>query len=273
MPFVNSVRSTFGPQQKAAPGSLNPWFISNPPVVYFNPDTYTTNASTWTDSISGYVLDKQGDGFISKESNRGLYMSSGTRWGLYGRSHISALDVGTGSATYEFWFYNPLTNYTNTGTGNNNNAGQPGTTESWRTIMTNGMFWEPGEMGIYVAPQSRGGNFLGFNTTNEYGLEYGLSNIGTGWKHLVMVRDTQGRKMYVNGTLAASDNTINTLGTPSSAYLQMNGFANASTTPRIFETFYGDKNFRYGRIRLYPSALSAGTVGQIYNLEKSIYGL
>ena len=103
------------------------------------------------------------------------------------------------------------------------------------------------------------------------GLEYQLSSVGVGWKHIVGIHNPSGRKLYINGSLVASDSVVNSVGTPSSYTMNIGSWYNAGTS--LVETSYSDKRWQFGRIRAYNSELSGATISQIFSLERSIYGV
>ena len=237
------------------------------PIIAFEPETYTANASTWTDSVSGVVLNKVG-GTTAKTGSYQIYMSSGNRWGFTtdgnATEHISALDFGSSPFSIESWIYIPLTTFAQS-TMNYPNSGSQ-TAAGWRTFINNGQFWSANEFNLYVRSE---GTSLGFATHNGNGLEYALSSLGTGWKHLFLTRSSSGRKMYINGSLAASDSTVHTIGTDTNLSLNINGFSNAGT----FNTDYGDQQAKFGHIRFYNSEVSSTNVSGSYNASRSRYGL
>jgi len=267
MPIINSVRSTFGPMGRLAfRPTGTPWFASNPPVFYLNPSTYTANAATWTDSHTGKVFSKVNNSTTAKSGTNIVYAPSGSTFG-FTTSHINELDVGTsGAFSFEIWLYSPTTEYSVTGMttfrdGSTPNAG-------WRTIMNQGTFWSTGEPNLYI---NSIGTHLGLSTNGTNGIEYPLSSVGTGWKHIIGTYSSSGRKLYVNGSLVASDSLTNSIGTPTSRTMNIGSWYSAGTG--LVETSYSDIRWQFGRIRAYNSELSSGTISQIFSLERSIYGV
>jgi hypothetical protein len=236
------------------------------PVVSFEPETYTANASTWVDSVSGVVLNKVGT--TTKTGSYQISMASGNRWGFTTdgstTQHISSLDFGANPFSIEAWVYIPTTTFSQSTMNFSNNGSQ--TNSGWRTLINNGQFWSANEFNFYI---KEGGLYMGFATTGGYGLEAALSSVGTGWKHITLTRDSSGRKMYVNGSLLASDSVVDTMGVNTGLDLNINGFSNNGT----FETNYGDQQVRFGYIRFYNSALGSTQLSGSYNASRSRYGL
>ena len=264
MPINASVRSSFGAQGKFTLRD-NFWWGTNSPVFYLDPAQYTANASTWTDSKSGIVFAKVGDTQTAKDGAHKVFMPSGNRFG-FSAPHISALDVGTGNFSVDFWLYMPTTGFGPTGAtvfrdGATQNAG-------WRTIINNGQFWSEFEFNIYI---NSPGTDLGFATTSTNDLETALSTIGTGWKHITAVRNASGKKMYINGSLVNSNSTVNPIGPPNTWGFNINSFWD--TPNGVPNSGYGDTRFQFGRIRAYANELGSSTVLAIYNAERSLYGL
>lgn len=236
------------------------------PIVGFEPETYTANASTWVDSVSGVILNKIGT--TTKNGDYQILMASGNRWGFStdgsATQHISSLDFGSSPFSIEAWVYIPTTTFTNSTMNFANNGSQ--TQSGWRTLINNGQFWSNQEFNLYIR---EGGQNIGFATAATYGLEYGLSSVGTGWKHITLTRDSSGRKMYINGSLVASDTVVDTIGVNSTWDLNINGYTDGGT----FNTNYGDQQVRFGHIRFYNLALTSNQLLGAYNATRSRYGL
>ena len=236
------------------------------PVVAFEPETYTANASTWVDSVSGVVLNKVGT--TTKTGSYQISMASGNRWGFTtdgnATQHISSLDFGANPFSIEAWVYIPTTTFSQSTMNFANNGSQ--TNSGWRTLINNGQFWSTNEFNFYIKD---GGFYMGFATSNEFGPEAALSSVGTGWKHITLTRDSSGRKLYVNGSLLASDSVVHTIGVNTNLELNINGFSNNGT----FDTNYGDQQVRFGYIRFYNSSLDSTTLSGLYNGSRSRYGL
>jgi len=238
------------------------------PIVAFESENYTANASTWTDSVSGVVLNKIGT--TTKTGNYQISMASGNRWGFStdgsATQHISSLDFGSSPFSIEAWMYMPTTTFSQSTMNFSNNGSQ--TAAGWRTFINNGRFWNDSEFNIYVRNE---GNALGFTTMGGYGLEYATSSIGTGWKHFTFTRDSSGRKMYINGSLVASDSVVHTISVNTLHDLNINGYTEPSNGE--FNTQYGDQAIRFGHIRFYNLALSSTQLLGSYNATRSSYGL
>jgi hypothetical protein len=238
------------------------------PIVAFEPETYTANASTWVDSVSGVVLNKVGT--TTKTGSYQISMASGNRWGFTtdgsATQHISSLDFGASPFSIEAWIYMPTTLFSGStmNFGNSNNQTQAG----WRTFINNGRFWNEAEFNIYVRSE---GTHLGFATTGANGVEYATSSIGTGWKHFTFTRDSSGRKIYMNGSLVASDSVVHTIPVNTLHDLNINGFTNPNTGN--FDTDYGDQQVRFGHIRFYNTGLTSTQISSTYNASRSRYGL
>jgi hypothetical protein len=237
-------------------------------IVAFESENYTANAATWTDSISGVVLNKIGTN--TKTGSHQISMSSGNRWGFStdgsATQHISSLDFGSSPFSIEAWMYMPTTLFSLSSMNFNNSGVQ--TSAGWRTFINNGRFWNESEFNIYVRNE---GTALGFTTSGTNGVEYPTSSIGTGWKHFTFTRDNSGRKMYINGSLVASDNVVQTIPVNTLHDLNINGFTDPSTGN--FDTGYGDQQVRFGHIRFYNLALSPNQLSSLYNATRSRYGL
>jgi hypothetical protein len=237
-------------------------------ILHMDPSTISGNDSTWTDRSVGTILQKTGT--TNKSGTYQVYMSSGNKWGYstVGSSpkHLASQDFGANDFSVELWLYIPTAPFSqstiNYGITSNTqqNAG-------WRTFVNNGTFWSKNEYNIYV--NSPGTN-LGFSTSDTNGLEYALSSIGTGWKHIFATRDANGRKLYINGTQVASDTVKDTLTVDTNNSFNINGRYNGSS---IFETDYGDQQARFGSIRVYNASVAGTSISTIYNAEKSRYGL
>ena len=236
------------------------------PIVAFEPETYTANASTWVDSVSGVVLNKVGT--TTKTGSYQISMASGNRWGFTtdgsATQHISSLDFGANPFSIEAWVYLPTTTFSQS-TMNFSNSGSQASS-GWRTLINTGQFWSTDEFNFYIR---EGGIYMGFTTTSSYGPEAALSSVGTGWKHITLTRDSSGRKIYVNGSLLASDSIVHTMGVNTNLDLNINGFSNNGT----FDTNYGDQQVRFGHIRFYNSSLDSTTLSGSYNATRSRYGL
>ena len=238
------------------------------PIVAFEPENYTANGSTWVDSISGVVLNKVGT--TTKTGNYQISMASGNKWGFTtdgsATQHISSLDFGANPFSIEAWIYMPTTTFSQSTMNYSNNNTQ--TNAGWRTFINNGRFWNEAEFNIYVRSE---GTALGFTTTGTNGVEYATSSIGTGWKHFTFTRDSFGRKIYMNGSLVASDSVVHTIPVNTLHDLNINGFT--EPTSGSFNTEYGDQQVRFGHIRFYNSALTSTQLLGSYNATKSRYGL
>jgi hypothetical protein len=238
------------------------------PIVAFESENYTANAATWTDSVSGVVLNKVGTN--TKTGSYQISMASGNKWGFTtdgsATQHISSLDFGASPFSIEAWMYIPTTTFSQSTMNFSNNGSQ--TSAGWRTFINNGRFWSDGEFNIYARSE---GTHIGFATSGTNGIEYALSSIGTGWKHFTFTRDSSGRKMYLNGSLVVSDSTVHTLPVVASHDLNINGYTEPSNGE--FNTQYGDQQVRFGHIRFYNSALSSTQLLASYNASRSRYGL
>ena len=217
----------------------SPTYIQTASLIsWLDPTQYLQGATGWGDSISGASWTVTGT--TVKDSEYEIRPSSGSVYFINGRQE--AMEVGSGTLTYECWWYCETTNF-----------------GTWKYIIGKSSFWDANSSGIYI--NSNGQN-LGFHTTSTNGIEYSLSNIGTGWKHLAAVMTASGRELYVNGTLVASDTTRHNI---------------TSTTNLSFgadnEGEYGDSRFRYGHARFYNVALTQSQLQQHYNAEKGYYGL
>jgi len=239
-------------------------------IIAFESENYTSNASSWTDSISGVVLNKVG-GTTTKTGNYQISMSSGNRYGFTTDTssiqHISALDFGSSPFSIETWFYIPTTTFGQSTMNYANDGAQ--TSSGYRTFINNGQFWSDNEFNMYTPAN---GTELGFATNGGEGLRHPLSSIGTGWKHITLVKDSSGRKMYINGSLVTSDSVVHTIGVNTSLDLNINGFSQPTGTPQ-FNTNYGDQQVRFGHIRFYNSALTSTQLSSLYNATRSRYGL
>ena len=238
------------------------------PIVAFEPENYTANGSTWVDSVSGVVLNKVGT--TTKTGNYQISMASGNKWGFTtdgsATQHISSLDFGASPFSIEAWIYMPTTTFSQSTMNYSNNNTQ--TNAGWRTFINNGRFWNEAEFNIYVRSE---GTALGFTTTGTNGVEYATSSIGTGWKHFTFTRDSSGRKIYMNGSLVASDSVVHTIPVNTLHDLNINGFT--EPTSGSFNTEYGDQQVRFGHIRFYNSALTSTQLLGSYNATRSRYGL
>lgn len=238
------------------------------PIVSFEPENYTANGSTWVDSVSGVVLNKVGT--TTKTGNYQISMASGNKWGFTtdgsATQHISSLDFGASPFSIEAWIYMPTTTFSQSTMNYSNNNTQ--TNAGWRTFINNGRFWNEAEFNIYVRSE---GTALGFTTTATNGVEYATSSIGTGWKHFTFTRDSSGRKIYMNGSLVASDSVVHTIPVNTLHDLNINGFT--EPTSGSFNTEYGDQQVRFGHIRFYDSALTSTQLLGSYNATRSRYGL
>lgn len=207
-------------------------------ISWLDPTQHLQGASTWGDSVSGSSWAVTGT--TSKPNDYQVEPASGSIYFINGRQ--SAMEVGAGTLTYECWWYMSTTNYS-----------------SWKYIIGKSSFWDANSSGIYI---NANGQSLGFHTTNTNGIEYSLSNISTGWKHLAAVLESNGRKLYVNGTLVASDTTRhNITSTLNLSFLCDN------------EGQYGDSRFKGGHARFYNVGLTQSQIQQHFNAEKGYYGL
>jgi len=238
------------------------------PIVAFESESYTANGSTWVDSISGVVLNKIGT--TTKTGSYQISMASGNKWGFTtdgsATQHISSLDFGANPFSIEAWMYIPTTTFSQSTMNFSNNGSQ--TAAGWRTFINNGRFWNDGEFNIYARSE---GTHIGFATSGGNGIEYALSSIGTGWKHFTFTRDSSGRKMYLNGSLVASDSTVHTIPVVAIHDLNINGFTEPSTG--TYNTEYGDQQVRFGHIRFYNTGLTSTQISGTYNASRSRYGL
>lgn len=207
-------------------------------ISWIDPTMYIAGASTWQDKISGTAWTVTGS--TTKDNDYQIKPSSGTIYFRNGRAQ--AMEVGGGNLTYECWWYCETTNF-----------------GSWRYIIGKSSFWDANSSGIYI---NSNGQSIGFHTTSTNGIEYSLSSMGTGWKHLAAVMDGTGRKLYVNGNLVTSDSTRHN---------------QSSTTNLSFlcdnEGEYADSRFRGGHARFYNVALPQTQIQLHYNSEKAFYGL
>ena len=238
------------------------------PIVAFESENYTANGSTWVDSVSGVVLNKTGT--TTKTGSYQISMASGNRWGFStdgsATQHISSLDFGASPFSIEAWMYIPTTTFSQSTMNFSNNGTQ--TNAGWRTFINNGRFWNDGEFNIYARTE---GTHIGFATSGGNGIEYALSSIGTGWKHFTFTRDSSGRKMYLNGSLVASDSTVHTMPVVALHDLNINGFTEPSAG--TYNTEYGDQQVRFGHIRFYNLSLTGTQLLGSYNASRSRYGL
>ena len=238
------------------------------PIVAFESENYTANGSTWVDSVSGVVLNKTGT--TTKTGSYQISMASGNRWGFStdgsATQHISSLDFGASPFSIEAWMYIPTTTFSQSTMNFSNNGSQ--TNAGWRTFINNGRFWNDGEFNIYARTE---GTHIGFATSGGNGIEYALSSIGTGWKHFTFTRDSSGRKMYLNGSLVASDSTVHTMPVVALHDLNINGFTEPSAG--TYNTEYGDQQVRFGHIRFYNLSLTGTQLLGSYNASRSRYGL
>ena len=238
------------------------------PIIAFESENYTANGATWTDSISGVVLNKVGT--TTKTGSYQISRASGNRWGFTtdgsATQHISSLDFGSSPFSIEAWMYMPTTSFSVTSM-NYDNAGTQ-TQAGWRTFINNGRFWNDAEFNIYVRSE---GTHLGFTTMGTNGVEYETSSIGTGWKHFTFTRDSSGRKIYMNGSLVASDSVVHTIPVNALHDLNINGFTNPNTGN--FDTGYGDQQVQFGHIRFYNTSLTSTQLLGSYNASKARYGL
>jgi len=239
------------------------------PIIAFESENYTANASTWVDSVSGVVLNKVG-GTTAKTGNYQIYMSSGNRYGFTtdgsAVQHISSLDFGSNPFSMDFWMYVPTTTFGQSTINYPNSGSQQAS--GYRTFINTGRFWSDNEFNVYAPSE---GNMLGFTTFAGEGLKYSLSSIGTGWKHISMTRGSSGRKMYINGSLVTSDSTVHTIGVDTLHDFNINGFTSPGNGQ--FDTNYGDAQARFGHIRFYNQEISSTLVLSSYNSTKSRYGL
>lgn len=207
-------------------------------VAWLDPTEFLQGASTWQDKASGSVWDVS----TTTTTKPNDYQIEDTVAVYFRNGRASQMEVGAGNLTYECWMYFSTTNY-----------------GTWKYIIGKSSFWDANSSGIYI---SSNGQSLGFHTTNANGIEYSISNFGTGWKHLAAVMDGTGRKLYVNGNLVASDSTRHDM---------------TSTTSLTYgadnEGQYGDSRFKYGHARFYNTNLSQTQLQQHFNSEKAYYGL
>ena len=88
--------------------------------------------------------------------------------------------------------------------------------------------------------------------------------IGTvGWKHIVAVRTTTGRILYINGVAVSSDSVVNSISNNNA--VSYGGCQDNQP--------YSDSTYKLGSARWYIRALSTAEVLQNFNLERSRYGV
>ena len=219
--------------------SQTPQYIQTASLVsWLDPTQHLQGASTWGDSTSGASWSVSGT--TSKPNDYQIEPASGSIHFIDGRQ--TAMEVGSGTLTYECWWYMSTTNY-----------------GTWKYIIGKSSFWDANSSGIYIDSP---GTSIGFHTTSTNGIEYALSNISTGWKHLAAVMESNGRKLYVNGTLVASDLTRH----------DQTSTTNLSVGADN-EGDYGDSSFKFGHARFYNVALTQSQIQQHFNAEKGYYGL
>ena len=210
-------------------------------IHYFDPVDYT-GGSTWVDRVGNMTFTKSGSGTAQKESNS--VISSSTSSSIYfAGSNSAILNVQKRELTMEMWWYSPVTSY-------------PG----YRFLAGMSAFWSTGDFGFHVTGD---GLTLGFHTEGGAGIGYAVSSVGTGWKHVVGVRTTTGRSLYINGTSVATDTTVSTIQNTNS--LSFGDCAN--------NTGYGDYRWKFGSFRLYNRALSSTEITQNLNAERTRYGV
>lgn len=233
------------PTNPASSGLVNP---AQPYTIrtsgcqaWFDASQFTAGASTWTDRINGYTMTANTTNTSKSEGSYRITPTSGSI--NFVGSNITALNVGTGGIAYECWIYLNTTNFS-----------------SWRYIIGKSTFWDANSSGIYI---NNDGTRLGFHTTSTNGVEVALTSVGTGWKHIVGVRNpTTGRQLWVNGSLLASDRTIDSISTSSAICF-------GSDQNRG----YSETTYKLGSCRFYSAALTADDVIRNYMLEKANYGL
>jgi hypothetical protein len=207
-------------------------------ALYLNAQNYTSGAGTWTDSIGNYSFTLSGSS--TKPNAYQIAPSTGSI--NFRDGNPSALVFGTNAFTIECWIYLNSTSF-----------------GSWRYIFGKSNFWDAGSYGLYI---NENGTALGFHTTNSLGTQYALSSIGTGWKHIIATRDSNGRKLYVNGTQVNSDSTVDNI--TSTQNVCYGSDSNGG---------YGESTYRLGNARIYSIALNSSQVTQNFNAERSYYGV
>jgi hypothetical protein len=215
--------------------------VTNSLILHWDPSTYTAGTgNTWTDSVGSQTMTLYGN--ASAKSGSYVIGSASTTAGSWfsGGNYASAI-FGTGAFTIEAWVYLSKTNFS-----------------SWRYIFGKSTFWDGGSYGMYL---NSSGQSIGFHTTSGNGIEYSLSNIGTGWKHIVGVRTTGGRNLYIDGNIVASDSTVDNITTTANIVL------GASSTGGG----YNEITYKYGSYRIYNKALSTAEVRQNFTWEKPRY--
>lgn len=221
-------------------GSITGDFSTNGLQVYMDPLVYSAPATQWTDSITFGNWQKYGTG---TPTNPNDYTVAGGSHGWVGGA-LPVMQVGSGTCTYECWISFP-----NAGTG------------TWAYIFGKSSFWDVGSCGLYL---NANGSRLGFHTTSTNGVEVLLANLGSipSWKHVVGVLETNGRSLYVNGQLQASDSTRH----DQTSTVAMSYGCDA-------EGEYNYSGFQYGRARAYNRALTASEVNIHYQNERAYYGV
>jgi hypothetical protein len=205
-------------------------------LLHLDPTDYTSGSSTWTDSVGGMVFTITSPSTTSR-TGRQITDSDGAFSAL--GAHSSEFVFGTSDFSIEMWVRIDSTNYS-----------------TWKYLGGKSTFWGPGSYGLYI---NSAGTSLGFHTDSTNGIEYSLSSIGTGWKHIVVTRDSSGRKMYINGSQVAADSTVNNI-TEASAKVSFG----RSDSGYEFEDSWGS-------YRIYGKALLASEVAKNYNTESVYY--
>ena len=206
--------------------------------LYLNTQNYTSGAGTWTDSIGNNSFTLSGSS--TKPSAYQISPSTGSI--NFRDGNPAALIFGTSAFTIECWIYLNTTNF-----------------GGWKYIFGKSSFWATGDYGLYL---NSSGTALGFHTTSANGVEYALSSIGTGWKHIIGTRDSNGRKLYVNGAQVASDSVVDNITTTQNLCYGSDSAGN-----------YGDSSYKFGNARIYSIALNSSQVTQNFNAERSYYGV
>lgn len=214
--------------------------------MWLDPQDYTANASTWVSRTGSFTLSKANSN--GKDSAYSIYATASPAPAYFYLANPTSMNVGTGEFSLDFWVYFDRTNYS-----------------SWKYICGKSGFWSAGggDFGCYI---NANGTMLGFHTSASNGIEYAMSSIGTGWKHVALTRDSSGRKMYINGSLVVSDAAVHSVSCTAT-------FTWGASHDNTSDNHYGDAGLKLGSCRHYTKALTSTEVSKNFTVERSRYGV
>jgi len=203
-------------------------------------------------SDNNYTITVNGDAASTNDGpiNDGIYWTwDGNRGKKIEVPTLTSEEIGT-TFTAEAWFYS------------DNFASAPGDADNAypRRILTTNRLTGSTKWCIGITNSGR----LGFGgATGDEEADSLTKAIQTGvWYHVVVVHDSTSYSLYVDGELAATNNSSPIDATENALYLTVGG--RPGQDDRAFSG-------RIGEVRIYLRALTAATVFQNYNATKSKY--